>query len=129
MGMRKRFLQGLLLAGLTLLLLAGCAFAPLSILGTWVRGPGDESVEFTLTKYTLTDLTVGGTWECSIKQVDAGNQQIKMETTSTSGSLAGFSYEGQEWYLLYDVAGDTMYIGISTANYPTATPFGPYYKN
>jgi len=127
--MRKRFLQGLLLAGLTLLLLAGCAFAPMSIIGTWIHTSGNESVEFTLTKYTLTDLSGGGTWECSLKKVDAGNQQIKMTTTSATGSLSGFSYEGEEWYLLYDVAADTMYIGISTADYPTATPFGPYYKN
>jgi hypothetical protein len=128
MGMKKHVLQGLVLAGMLVLLLAGCAFAPLSILGTWVHGGGMESVEFTLTKYTLTDLIGGGTWECSLKRVDSGNSQIKMTTTAATGSLASFSYEGEEWYMLYDVAADTMYIGISTATYPTTTPFGPYYK-
>jgi hypothetical protein len=129
MGMKKRLVQGLLLAGLMVLLLAGCAFAPSSILGTWLHWTGNESVEFTLTKYTLTDLTGGGgTWVCSLKNVDTGNQQIKMTTTSTSGSLDGFSTDGEVWYLLYDVVADTMHLGLSTVTYPTTTPYGEYYK-
>ena len=126
--MTKRFVQVLFLAGLAMLLLTSCAFAPMSILGTWLHTSGDESVEFTLTKYTLTDLAGGGTWVCTLNKVESGNQQIKMTTKETTGSLSGFSYDGEEWYMLYDVVADTMYLGLSTVDYPATTPFGPYYK-
>ncbi len=126
--MKKRLVQGLVLAGLTVLLLAGCAFAPLSILGTWTHLSGVESVDFTLTKYTLTDLTGGGTWECSLDKVNAGTQQIKMTTTATAGSLAGFSFDGEEWYLFYTLDSGELRIGLSTVTYPTTAWFGPYLK-
>jgi hypothetical protein len=125
--MIKRLVQGIVLAGMLVLFLVGCTFAPMSILGTWTM-PGVESVEFTLRKYIVTDLSDGSTWECSIDEVDADNNRLRMTTTDTSGSWVGFSPDGQRWYLLWDISGDTMYIGTSTVAYPTTTPYGPYTK-
>jgi hypothetical protein len=124
----------LVLAVVALLALAGCNLLPMDLLGIWTlnTGSGYEVIEFTRDTFTLTDYSstfvFEGEWVCSIEEVDQAASHLLMKTTSTSGTLAGTSDNGDLSYWYYELIGDEpLYVNFSTAGYPADTAYGPYW--
>ena len=134
--LRKHLTLSLVVAAIALLTLAGCNLLPMDLQGAWTlnTGTGYEVIESTRDTFTLTaysDTFVWeGEWVCSIEEVDKSEGHLLMKTSSTSGTLAGVTDNGEFSYWYYElIDGDPLYVNYSTAGYPSVVAYGPYWSD
>jgi hypothetical protein len=120
------------LFALAVLVLAGCqppgGGGGQDFVGSWTLSSGGltENLNFSVSNLTITDSgPLVGTLSCSIQSYDVSAEHIKLSITSGTGLYIGIT---GDFYILYNISGNTMRIGMSFTGYPAFVAFGPYIK-
>jgi hypothetical protein len=128
---KTRWIRAALPVAVALLVLAGCSLQPSSdLIGAWMSTSGSdtETLYFTTTNLLIVDTgTYNGGIDFSFESVCESSRHIKLSTLSGTGDFSG-TQSGVTFYLLYELFGDMLYVGLDPYGYPTSAPLGPYIR-